>query len=32
MKNVEKEIMDWRQRRAELVDLFAKRMFIEYNI
>ena len=32
MRNLEQENMDWRQRRAELVDLFAKRMFIEYNI
>ena len=32
MRNLEQEHMDWRQRRAELVDLFAKRMFVEYNI
>ena len=32
MRNLEQENMDWRQRRVELVDLFAKRMFIEYNI
>ena len=32
MRNLEQEHMDWKQRRAELVDLFAKRMFVEYNI
>ena len=32
MRNLEQEHMDWKQRRVELVDLFAKRMFIEYNI
>ena len=32
MRDLEQENMDWRQRRIELVDMFAKRMFIEYNI
>ena len=32
MRNLEQENMDWRQRRIELVDLFAKRMYVEYNI
>lgn len=32
MRDLEQENMDWRQRRVELVDLFAKRMDIEYNI
>ena len=32
MRNLEQEHMDWGQRRAALVDLFAKRMFVEYNI
>ena len=32
MRNLEQENMDWRQRRVELVDLFAKRMYVEYNI
>ena len=32
MRNLEQEHMDWKQRRAQLVDLFAKRMFVEYNI
>jgi len=32
MRDLEQEHMDWKQRRAELVDLFAKRMFIEYGI
>ena len=32
MRNLEQEHMDWRQRRVELVDLFAKRMYVEYNI
>ena len=29
MRNLEQENMDWRQRRVELVDLFAKRMYVE---
>ena len=32
MRDLYQEHMDWKQRRAELVDLFAERMFIEYNI
>ena len=32
MRDLEQEHMNWKQRRAELVDLFAKRMFVEYNI
>ena len=32
MRDLYQENMDWRQRRVELVDLFAKRMFVEYNI
>ncbi len=32
MRNLEQEHMDWRQRRRELVDMFARRMFVEYNI
>ena len=32
MRNLEQEHMDWKQIRAELVDLFAKRIFVEYNI
>ena len=32
MRNLEQEHMDWRQRRVELVNMFAKRMFVEYNI
>ena len=32
MRDLEQEHMDWKQRRIELVDLFAKRMFVEYNI
>ena len=40
MTNLQEAIMneyttpknDWRQRRVELVDLFAKRMYVEYNI
>ena len=32
MRNLEQENMAWRQRRVELVDLFAKRMFVEYGI
>jgi len=32
MRDLYQEHMNWKQRRAELVDLFAKRMFVEYNI
>ena len=32
MRDLEQQHMNCKQRRAELVDLFAKRMFVEYNI
>jgi len=32
MRDLYQEHIDWRQRRAELVDMFAKSMFIEYDI
>ena len=32
MRDLEQENMDWRQRREATVDLFARRMYIEYDI